>query len=333
MASRAGVEHYLVLQGLFDISFGLGVPYRLVAVQAARGFYGHVLFVHKFFVFGFLELLGSVVASKTVLFFCSAGTQNQGRFEFALLKKGLVCSPSRGLDEIKVAAAAGDLGFFQHLVGDGLVARGLDRLFGQLVAELAFAPAFVELDVGKVAEITGGLGHLEVFLLGVVLVAAGAVELLALDLVFFLQMRLVHVNYLFGELDFFSLELVIRFAVTTGGHAAGIGDPRPRLHRAAAQLKVGEALRRFLGNVFALSLTASNGDLSRLPILSGWVVTLETAVFAVLVFCPSILAFLKHPRVGENVAVAAKQLRLWDIRLGQFVLKPRFLVGPQRREG
>ena len=201
------------------------------------------------------------------------------------------------------------------------------------MAELAFTSALVELDVGKVTEITGGLAHLEVFLLGLVLVAAGAVELLALDLVFFLQMRLVHVNYLFGELDFFSLELVIRFAVTTGGHAAGIGDPRPRLHRAAAQLKVGEALRRFLGNVFALSRTASNGDLSRLPILSGWVVTLETAVFVVFVLCPSVVAFLKNPRVGENVAVAAEKLGLWDIRLRQLVLKRRLLDGTQRREG
>jgi hypothetical protein len=124
----------------------------LVAVKAAGGLYGHVLFMHQLLVFRLLELLGSVVAGETVLLLGATGAQNQGGFELTPVKKSLIGGPTRGLDEIKVAAATGDLGLVEHLVGDGLVARGLNRLFRQFMTETALASTLVELDVGKVAK-------------------------------------------------------------------------------------------------------------------------------------------------------------------------------------
>jgi hypothetical protein len=170
-------------------------------------------------------------------------------------------------------------------------------------------------------------------LLTLVLVTAGAVDLHALDLVFFLQVRLVHVGHLFGELDLLGLELVIRFAVAVGGHATGIDNPRPGLNRAAAEGDVGETLRRLFGNVFTQSLTVSNCNLPRLAVLPGQVMAFYTTACVVFVICPGVVALLYNARVRQNVAVTAEKLGFGGIGLGKIVLEQRLLVRCPRKTG
>ncbi len=55
------------------------------------------------------------------------------------------------------------------------------------MAQLASAPALVELDVFEMTQVTGGFADLEFLLIGDVLVAGDAVDLLAFDLLFFLS--------------------------------------------------------------------------------------------------------------------------------------------------
>ena len=101
-------------------------------------------------------------------------------------------------------------------MGDGFFAGCLNRLFRQLVAQLASAPALVELDVFKMTQVTAGFADLEFLLIADVLVAGGAVDLLALDLVLFVKMRFVNEGDFLSELDFFSFEFIKKpgFAVT-----------------------------------------------------------------------------------------------------------------------
>ena len=53
------------------------------------------------------------------------------------------------------------------------------------------------------------------------LVTRGAGYFLSSDLVLFLEMGLVHEDHLFGELDLFSPELVVRFPMAVGSDAVG----------------------------------------------------------------------------------------------------------------
>lgn len=231
-----------------------------------------------------------------------------------------------------MAAAAGDLGLLEHLVGDGVLARGLDRFFGQLVTELALAPPLVELDVCEVAEVTGGQAHLEFFLLGLMLVTRSAVYLLALDLVLLLKVRFVDkVDLLFAQLDFFGLELVIRLAMAVGSHAAGVDDPWSRVDRIPAEPDVGEAVRWLFGDMLVLGrgtcrlgLTPHLGPLGR-------VMTIHAAVFVVFVLFPKLVGFLNDIRVGQNVTVAAEELGLGGIRLRKLGLELHHLFRAQRR--
>ena len=96
------------------------------------------------------------------------------------------------------------------------------------MAQFTSAAILVEVDVFEVAQVASGLGNLEFLLVGLVLVAGRAVDLLALNLILFFQMRLVNEGDLFCELDFFGLESVVGFAVAGSSHTIVITDPRPR---------------------------------------------------------------------------------------------------------
>ncbi len=178
------------------------------------------------------------------------------------------------------------------------------------------------------AEMAGFPAHLEFLFVSLVLVAVGAVDLLALDLVFLLQVRFVDERHLLGELDLLGLELVIRLAVAVGGHAAGVDDSRPGLDRVAADGDVGETLGGFCRDMFRLCFAASSWLWARSLGFRGRVVALDaTDVFMFALF-PEIVAFLHDARVGQNVAVAAEELWLRNIRLGKFGLELQFLLGP-----
>ena len=118
------------------------------------------------------------------------------------------------------------------------------------MAEFAFAPVLIELGVFKMTKMAGGLGNLEFLFLGLVLVTGSAVHLLAFDLLFFVEMRFMHKENLFGKFNLFGLEIIICLSVTVGGHATGIDDSRPGHNRLATKLEIGESIGRLFGNVF-----------------------------------------------------------------------------------
>ena len=95
------------------------------------------------------------------------------------------------------------------------------------MTKIALTSVLVKLYVFKMAKVAGSFGHLEFLFIGFVLVAGGAVDLLAFDLFLFIQVWFVNKNDLFGKFNFFGLELIIGLAVTGGGHAAGIGYSWP----------------------------------------------------------------------------------------------------------
>ena len=154
-----------------------------------------------------------------------------------------------------MATAASDSRLLEHLVGDVFRVRsfrGLYRLDGQLVAEFTLGPALVELGVCKVAEVTGRLSDLEVLRFGFVLMAGGAVDLHALDLIFLNKMGLMNKCHLVGKLNLFGLEWVIRFTVASRGHATVVDDGRSCLDRLATQFEVGNMARCPNGNMISL---------------------------------------------------------------------------------
>jgi len=148
-----------------------------------------------------------------------------------------------------VTAGTGNTGLFQNFVGDGFITGGLNRLFRQLMAQFASAPVLVEFDVFEMTQVTGGFADLEFLLIGDVLVAGDAVDLLTFDLLFFIKMRFVNKSDFLGELDFFGFELIVRLAVTGSGHTAGIGNLGSRSDGIAAQRQVGKMPRWFGGNM------------------------------------------------------------------------------------
>ena len=105
------------------------------------------------------------------------------------------------------------------------------------MAEFTPRSSLIELGIGKVAEIAGGLTNLEVIRVLYVLVAIGAVRFLTFDLIFLEQMRLVNKSHLFGELDFFGLKIVVRFAMASGGRTAVVYDSGYGPYGAATQFK------------------------------------------------------------------------------------------------
>jgi len=149
-----------------------------------------------------------------------------------------------------MAAGAGNFGILKHLVCDRFLSGSLNGFYRQLVAEFAFAPVLIELGVFKMTKMAGGLGNLKFFLIGLVLVTGSAVYLLSLDLLFFVEMRFMHKESLFGKFNLFGLEIIICLSVTVRGHATGIADPRSGSDGFTTKLNVGEALRRIFRNVF-----------------------------------------------------------------------------------
>lgn len=174
---------------------------------------------------------------------------------------------------------------------------------------------------------TRRLGHLEVLFLCLMLVAVGAVDLLTLDLVLFIQVRLMDVDYLFCKFDLLSLELVIRLAVALVRHATFIDDSGPRLDRLTAQGDVGKTLWPFTGDVFTFNCGAGLCGLARLLGLSGRIVTLNAAIFVVFARFPGLVAFLNDTRIGQDMAVAAEELGFRGIRLGKVQLDWPLLIG------
>ena len=175
------------------------------------------------------------MTGKAALLFHTSGAQNQGCFELTTFKIGLVLASARGLYELNMTARAWYLGLFEYLMGDRLLSGGLDRLFGQLVAEFASTPPLVEFDVCEVTQVAGGLAHLKFFLLRLMLMAVRAVDLLALNLVLLIEMWFMDESHFLREFDPLGLEFVIRLAMAVGGHAAGVHDPGPRLNRLTPQ--------------------------------------------------------------------------------------------------
>jgi len=72
----------------------------------------------------------------------------------------------------------------------------------------------------------GALAHLKLFQVRLGLVAIGAIEFLAFDLILVFKMGLVDKCYLFRIFDLLGFEVIPGFAMTVGGHAGGIIDFR-----------------------------------------------------------------------------------------------------------
>ena len=123
-------------------------------------------------------------------------------------------------------------------MGNGLFTGCLDRFFRQRVAGLAFSAAFIKLSIRKVTQMAGGLGHLKFFLFGFMLMAGGAVELLAVDLILFFQVRFMDESDFFRKLYLLSLEGVFGIPMTVGCHAAGVGYPGSCLDDVPAEFNV-----------------------------------------------------------------------------------------------
>ena len=90
------------------------------------------------------------------------------------------------------------------------------------MAEFTPRSSLIELGIGKVAEIAGGLTNLEVIRVCYMLVTCTAIKLHAIDLIFFQKMRFVNEGHLFSKFYLFCLEIIIRFAVASGCHTTGI---------------------------------------------------------------------------------------------------------------
>lgn len=146
-----------------------------MTVEAAGVLSSYMLLVHKFLVEGLLEVGGLVVAGLTVFLFDPPSIQDQSGFQAAFFEKGLVTGCACGLDYVVVAAAAGDLGLFEDLMGDRFLPGSLNRFLRELVAEFAAGAAFIKFGVLEMAEVAGAFAYLEFFLGSFVLVAAGTV--------------------------------------------------------------------------------------------------------------------------------------------------------------
>ena len=88
------------------------MPDDLMTVEAARIFYGDMLFVHQLLVTHLFKGFGLVVACKAISFFDVAGTHYKGGFEHPFFEIGLILGPTGGLNDIIVTAAAGNFGVF-----------------------------------------------------------------------------------------------------------------------------------------------------------------------------------------------------------------------------
>jgi hypothetical protein len=182
------------------------------------------------------------------------------------------------------------------------------------------------------AEVTGGLAHLKFLHFRLMLVAVGAVNLLALDLLFLIQVRFMDEAHLLCEFDLLGLELVIRFSVAICGHAAGVHDPGPRLDRFTAQGQIREALGWLFGDMFGLS--RYTGLLSGLDFkFPGWIMTLHAAIFVVFLFFPKFVPLIDHTWVCQDMTIPTKHLGLRGLQLGEFGLYLRHRFGPKCREG
>ncbi len=202
--------------------------------------------VHQLFVIRVLEVFDLVVAVQTAFLFKPTCSQHQGCFQYPSFEERLHFCFTRTLNEIKMATAASDSRLLEHLVGDVFrirSLRGLYRFDGQLVAEFTPGPTLVELGVCKVAEVTSRLSDLEVPRFSFVLMAGGAVDLHALDLIFFYKMGLMNKCHFLGKLNLFGLEWVIRFTMASSGHAAVVGDCGYCLDRLAPQFDIGTMAR------------------------------------------------------------------------------------------
>ena len=144
------------------------------------------------------------------------------------------------MDKMLMAALAAHFGLFHGLVGNGLLVwfcfcfLGLQGLGGDFVAEYAFAAAYIECDIFKMAEVAFFLGNLEMLLLTLTLMAGGAMDHLSLYPLLFVIMlfmgkgndpnRLV-IPFEFSKLDLLGHVLVFRIAMTLGCCTAQVVDP------------------------------------------------------------------------------------------------------------
>jgi hypothetical protein len=71
-----------------------------------------MLLVHQLFVADFFKGFGLVVAGEAVLLFDVTGTHHQGGFEHPFFEIGLILGAAGSLNDIIVAAAAGNFGLF-----------------------------------------------------------------------------------------------------------------------------------------------------------------------------------------------------------------------------
>ena len=94
------------------------------------------------------------------------------------------------------------------------------------MADFTPASSLVELGGHEVAEIAGVLAHLEFFQVCHVLVASGATDFLAFDLILLFKMRLMNKRYLFRIFDLLGFEIIAGLTMTVGGRARGVIDFR-----------------------------------------------------------------------------------------------------------
>ena len=114
---------------------------------------------------------GLIVAGEAAFFLYPTGSHKKRCFKYAVFKIRFVLAAARDLYQVDVATGTRNLGGLEYLMGDRLLARGLDRFLRECVAELASASALVKLDVREMALKTGGLGYLKFLLVRLVLVA------------------------------------------------------------------------------------------------------------------------------------------------------------------
>jgi hypothetical protein len=226
------------------------------------------------------------VAIQTIFLFNLTGSHHQNRFERSVFNKKLIPGTGRGLYQIDVAAAAIDFGLFQHLVVYECAICRFDSLTWQLVAIFAPGTVLVELHVGKMAEVAGGLAHLKMVFLSLMLVTVNAIKLKTRDQFIVIHMGLVPEGHTIRELDLFGHELLTSSPVTCRGRTALVYDRRPGLHYPATDLYERKMGRGFLGDMRTGRQGFASHHLTFFIGGRGWIMTLYATDFLMLALPP-----------------------------------------------
>ena len=160
------------------------------------------------------------------------------------------------------------------------------------MTDFTTASSVVELGGHEVTEIAGVLAHLEFFQVRLVLVAGGATDFLAFDLILLVKMGLMNKRYLFRKFDLFGFEIITGLTMTVGGRARSIIDTRAHLDDWTTDFHVGEVLGRLFGQ-----MAGDRGFGNRFGFF-GPIMTSHTAHLVMFAFFPKFILFFNDSRIS-----------------------------------